>query len=219
MKSSADDSSCCKGPIYPTAFGRRSFIQVGMLGGLGITLADLFQFTAQAGVVRSTDGAFNKSEGPAKSVIQIILPAGLAHQESWDPKPEAPIEYRGPFGVAKTKLPGAQDGFPIATDTKTHIPKANGPVYGKPRSGVLSADFTPDGRVVTVGRDRVMHVFTIDGKSQSATRPLGGLLTKVAASYDGKLIVAGDYSGRIVLWDGRETQIVEPGGKTGAVTH
>ena len=30
----------------------------------------------------------------------------MAHQESWDPKPEAPLEYRGPFGVAKTKLPG-----------------------------------------------------------------------------------------------------------------
>jgi hypothetical protein len=30
----------------------------------------------------------------------------MAHQESWDPKPEAPLEYRGPFGIAKTKLPG-----------------------------------------------------------------------------------------------------------------
>ncbi len=45
-------------------------------------------------------------EGVAKSVIQIVLPGGMAHQESWDPKPEAPLEYRGPFGVAKTKLPG-----------------------------------------------------------------------------------------------------------------
>jgi hypothetical protein len=30
----------------------------------------------------------------------------MAHQESWDPKPEAPLEYRGPFGVAKTNLKG-----------------------------------------------------------------------------------------------------------------
>lgn len=30
----------------------------------------------------------------------------MAHQESWDPKPEAPLEYRGPFGVAKTNVPG-----------------------------------------------------------------------------------------------------------------
>ena len=31
-----------------------------------------------------------------KSVIQIVLPGGMAHQESWDPKPDAPLEYRGP---------------------------------------------------------------------------------------------------------------------------
>ena len=92
----------CPGPTYPTAFGRRSFIQVGLLGGLGLSLADLLG----ASVVRSVDAAVNRKEGPAKSVIQIILPGGLAHQESWDPKPEAPIEYRGPFGVVKTRIPG-----------------------------------------------------------------------------------------------------------------
>src|ERR1700722_15007999 len=96
----------CSGPVYPTTFGRRSFIQVGVLGGLGLSLPELFRLTAQAGVVRSADAPYSKVEGRAKSVIQIILPGGLAHQESWDPKPEAPIEYRGPFGVAKTKLPG-----------------------------------------------------------------------------------------------------------------
>src|SRR5258708_30420823 len=98
---------CCKGPVYPTVFGRRSFIQVGVLGGLGFSLADLFQASAKASVVRPPNAPFSQNEGPAKSVIQIILPGGLAHQESWDPKPEAPIEYRGPFGVTKTKIPAA----------------------------------------------------------------------------------------------------------------
>lgn len=96
----------CPGPVYPTAFGRRSFIQVGLLGGLGLTLPDLFRIRAQAGEIRPATLGVNRPEGPAKSVIQIILPGGLAHQESWDPKPEAPIEYRGPLGVVKTKIPG-----------------------------------------------------------------------------------------------------------------
>jgi len=96
----------CPGPRYFTAFGRRSFIQVGMLGGLGLTLPQLFRATASASSVLPATGGFNRTEGPAKSVIQIILPGGLAHQESWDPKPEAPIEYRGPMGVVKTRLPG-----------------------------------------------------------------------------------------------------------------
>jgi hypothetical protein len=82
----------CDGPQYLTSFGRRSFIQVGLLGGFGLTLPKLLR----AGTTAAR----------ANSVIQIILPGGLASQESWDPKPEAPIEYRGPLGVVKTKLPG-----------------------------------------------------------------------------------------------------------------
>jgi hypothetical protein len=96
----------CPGPRYLTAFGRRSFIQVGLLGGLGLSLPDLFRSTARASTVLPATGGVKRTEGRAKSVIQIILPGGLAHQESWDPKPEAPIEYRGPLGVVKTKLPG-----------------------------------------------------------------------------------------------------------------
>src|SRR5262249_52357412 len=74
------------------------------LGGLGLTLADFFR--ANAGVVRPAGAPYRTEEGRAKSVIQIILPGGLAHQESWDPKPEAPLEYRGPVGVVKTIIPG-----------------------------------------------------------------------------------------------------------------
>src|SRR5258708_3714562 len=106
MSKPSEKPICCKGPVYPTVFGRRSFIQVGVLGGLGFSLADLLQASAKASVVRPPNAPFSQNEGPAKSVIQIILPGGLAHQESWDPKPEAPIEYRGPFGVTKTKIPG-----------------------------------------------------------------------------------------------------------------
>jgi hypothetical protein len=98
-----DPKGCnCPGPRYPTAFGRRSFIQVGMLGGLGLSLPQLFR----AGTVQPSIGGVKRTEGPAKNVIQIILPGGVAQQESWDPKPEAPIEYRGPLGVVKTRIPG-----------------------------------------------------------------------------------------------------------------
>ena len=93
----------CRGPV---GFDRRSFVQCGMLGAFGFSLADFFRAKAYAGEVRSAAGQLRQAEGPAKSVIQIYLPGGLAHQESWDPKPEAPIEYRGPLGIVKTKLAG-----------------------------------------------------------------------------------------------------------------
>jgi hypothetical protein len=39
-------------------------------------------------------------------VIHIFLPGGMAHQESFDPKPYAPVEYRGDLGMVQTKIPG-----------------------------------------------------------------------------------------------------------------
>jgi hypothetical protein len=41
-------------------------------------------------------------EAKAQSVIHVFLPGGMAHQESFDPKPYAPIEYRGELGTVKT---------------------------------------------------------------------------------------------------------------------
>ena len=44
----------------------------------------------------------------AQAVIQIFLPGGLAHQESFDPKPYAPVAYRGEVRAIDTNLPGVQ---------------------------------------------------------------------------------------------------------------
>jgi len=46
----------------------------------------------------------------AKSLIHVYLPGGMAHQESWDPKPYAPLEYRGPFSAINTAVDGLQFG-------------------------------------------------------------------------------------------------------------
>jgi hypothetical protein len=75
---------------------RRGFLHVGLLGGLGLTLEQFFRLQAHAG----------EKDAPAKSVIHIFLPGGMAHQDSFDPKPLAPIEYRGQIGSIKTRLEG-----------------------------------------------------------------------------------------------------------------
>ena len=86
---------------------RRDALRVGSLAGMGLTLGNLFRAEA-------AQKWFESKEGTAKSVIQIILPGGIAAQESWNPQPEAPLEYRGPFGFVKTKIPGVilSDLFP-----------------------------------------------------------------------------------------------------------
>ena len=75
-------------------------MHVGLIGGLGLTLGDFLRIKAHG-----AQKYYKTVEGPAKSVIHIYLPGGMAHQESWDPKPYAPLEYRGPFGSIKTKIP------------------------------------------------------------------------------------------------------------------
>jgi uncharacterized protein (DUF1501 family) len=81
---------------------RRTFLYVGLVGGLGLTLDDFFRLEAQAG-----PKAKGAKEAPAKSIIHIFLPGGMAHQDSFDPKPFAPIEYRGEMGTVKIKIEGA----------------------------------------------------------------------------------------------------------------
>ena len=98
-----DDSVTCQAdPSHFQTPGRRDFLRVGVLASLGLTLGDYLRINE----ARAEQKFYESKEGPAKGVIQIVLPGGMAHQESWDPKPEAPLEYRGPFGVAKTSLRG-----------------------------------------------------------------------------------------------------------------
>ncbi len=81
-------------PQHPGSicFNRRSALQIGFCSALGLSTADLLRAQAKP----------DAKAPPAKSVIHLQLPGGFAVQESFDPKPEASVEYRGPFGVTKT---------------------------------------------------------------------------------------------------------------------
>ena len=81
-------------------FSRRGFLTVGAVG-FGLSLGDFFRLKARADLKK-----YEAITAKADSVIHIFLPGGLAHQESFDPKPFAPIEYRGELGTIKTKVEG-----------------------------------------------------------------------------------------------------------------
>ena len=100
------ESCGCGSPDHWKPASRREFLYVGLVGGLGLTLGQYFGMNAaRAGDLTEADLAPAK-EGPAKSVIHIFLPGGIASQETFDPKPYAPIEYRGPFGTVPTRIQG-----------------------------------------------------------------------------------------------------------------
>jgi len=76
---------------------RRAFLQVGASSVLGLSLADLLR-------ARGPETA----TAPAKSVILLWLWGGPSQLDTFDPKPNAPLEYRGPFGTIATKVAGAR---------------------------------------------------------------------------------------------------------------
>lgn len=78
---------------------RRTLLKAGICGGL--SLAQFFRLQKLQADIKN----YKTVEGTAKSVIFIFLPGGMAHQESFDPKPLSPIEYRGPLGAIQTNVP------------------------------------------------------------------------------------------------------------------
>jgi hypothetical protein len=76
---------------------RRAFLQAGGSTILGLSLADVLRWRAEGAVGMA---------GSAKSVLLLWLWGGPAHLDTWDPKPNAPLEYRGPFSPIATRVPG-----------------------------------------------------------------------------------------------------------------
>jgi uncharacterized protein (DUF1501 family) len=94
--SSARTSRNCEG------MSRRDFLQVGSLGALGLSLADMFRMQATASEVAAT---------PRRSNVNCILlwmQGGPSHIDTMDPKPDAPAEIRGEFGTIPTRQAGVR---------------------------------------------------------------------------------------------------------------
>lgn len=88
--SSRDVSRYCDG------VSRRNFLRIGALGVAGLTLADL---------LRAEETAPSKTK---KAIINIHLGGGPPHQDMFDLKPHAPVEFRGEFNPIRTNVPGIE---------------------------------------------------------------------------------------------------------------
>jgi hypothetical protein len=72
--------------------GRREFLRAGALPLLGLGMSQVL--------------AAPSRPRKAKACILLFMWGGPAHQDTWDPKPDAPAEYRGPFKIIPTRVPG-----------------------------------------------------------------------------------------------------------------
>ncbi|HVK15648.1 MAG TPA: DUF1501 domain-containing protein [Fimbriiglobus sp.] len=77
---------------------RRAFLQVGASSVLGLSLADALRAKEAGG----------RNPGSAKAVILLWLWGGPSQLDTFDPKPNAPLEYRGPFATIPTRIPGVR---------------------------------------------------------------------------------------------------------------
>jgi hypothetical protein len=76
---------------------RRDFLHAGALAPLGLTLAG-YEAARAAGTAQDRD----------VNCIMLMLVGGPSQIDTWDPKPDAPPEIRGPFRPTATRVPGMQ---------------------------------------------------------------------------------------------------------------
>jgi hypothetical protein len=84
-------------------FGRRTLLQAGAVGAFGLSLPQILRTRALA-----AERDASKSLPPLKSVILLWLWGGPSHIDTFDMKPLAPLEYRGPFVPVPTNVPGIE---------------------------------------------------------------------------------------------------------------
>lgn len=82
---------------YCDGVSRRSLIQAGLAGSFGLSMADLQRLQAEQG---------SSKDYGEHAVIYVFMGGGPTQHETYDPKPAAPAEYRGPFGVVRTTHAG-----------------------------------------------------------------------------------------------------------------
>jgi hypothetical protein len=105
------------------------------------------------------------------------------------------VSWRGDSGVV---LSASEDGT-----IKWWSPKDGREVksWNAHGPGVLDARFTHDGHIVSAGRDNRIHIWKPDGGALRQLTFTGELPNRAAFTHDAKRVVAGDFSGRVQVWN------------------
>ena len=84
---------------------RREFLRAGLAGISSLSLPQLFALRGRS-AENAADSPTPRTNQSATAVIVVFLHGGASHLETYDPKPDAPAEYRGPFAAIPTVVPG-----------------------------------------------------------------------------------------------------------------
>ncbi|MEQ8786957.1 MAG: DUF1501 domain-containing protein [Pirellulaceae bacterium] len=142
---------------HDARINRRRLLRAGTAGLFGLSLPRLLFAESQSG------GATEKA------CIFVILSGGLSHIDTWDPKPDAPEEIRGPYRPIATRTPGMQltDRFPKLAEVSPHFCLAR----------CLSHEEIPH-----VTAAHMMLTGQTDGSRQNDSPLIGSLISKLRPS-------------------------------------
>lgn len=89
--------------LHSSGRSRREWLRIGGLNALGLTLPGFLKAQADQ---QTRGDVHHPTFGRAKNVIYLYLGGGPPQHETFDPKPNAPAELRGPFQPIQTNVPG-----------------------------------------------------------------------------------------------------------------
>ena len=186
-------SRTCRG------IGRRAFLRIGTLGVCGLGFADLLRAQALGAA----------TNGRARSVILLWLWGGPSHLDTFDMKPDAPTEYRGPFEPIATTVPGLQ--------ICEHFPELAKLAHKFAVLRSLHHESNDHGIAGTIGlTGNINGAVGLDGKARGETlRPsTGAIVGRLRPTRPGTLppyVILGDQ-----LHQGLKTVVGEGGGSLGS---
>ncbi|MDB4861766.1 DUF1501 domain-containing protein [Pirellulaceae bacterium] len=89
---------------------RRELLKMGMYGFGGLSLSQFMQARAYSTELAAQPGmglaTADNRHGDRTAIILVWQRGGCSHLDTWDPKPDAPSEFRGPYQSLETNVPG-----------------------------------------------------------------------------------------------------------------
>lgn len=167
-----------RSPFHPASAdlirvgSRRWFLQTGLAGLGGLTLAQMTQLQAATGRAPGAGG------DRRKAVILFWLSGGPSQIDMWDPKPLAPREIRSPFATIETKVPGVHftEHLPLQASIADRM------------SVIRSVDCSASNHTpITMQAGNPLARRTNDGKDGGGYPSMGSIAAKFRGSNDADL--------------------------------